>query len=56
MEMPKYTQELSKQGLRLFIKRFELWAATKRMDEQAANLALPLAFNNLTAQGVLHHS
>jgi hypothetical protein len=50
MEMPKYTQELSKQGLRLFIKRFELWAATKRMDEQAAKLAFPLAFNNLTAQ------
>jgi hypothetical protein len=50
MEMPKYPHELSKQGLRLFIKRFELWAATKRMDEQAAKLAFPLAFNNMTAQ------
>jgi hypothetical protein len=50
MEMPKYTHELSKQGLRLFIRRFELWAATKRMDDQAAKLAFPLSFQNCTAQ------
>jgi hypothetical protein len=50
MEMPKYPLELLKLGLRLFIKHFELWATTKRMDEQAAKLAFPLAFNNMTAQ------
>jgi len=50
MEMPKFNMELSKQGLRLFIRRYELWAAAKRLDEQASKLAFPLAFINLTAQ------
>jgi hypothetical protein len=50
MEMPKYSHELSKQGLRLFIRRYELWAAAKRMNDHAAKLAFPLAFKNCTAQ------
>jgi len=50
MEMPKFNMELTKQGLRLFIRRYVLWAAAKRLDEQASKLAFPLAFNNLTAQ------
>jgi hypothetical protein len=50
MEMPKYTHELSKQGLRLFIRRFELWAAAKRMDDQTAKLAFRLGFQNCTGK------
>ena len=50
MEMPKYTHQLSKLALRLFIQRFQRWAEAKEMSVSQAKLALPLAFINPTAQ------
>jgi hypothetical protein len=50
MSEPKYTQPLTRSGLKLFLTNFEMWAMNKKLDFKGQKMGLPLAIQNDVAQ------